>query len=92
MLQFRDSHSIAPEQFFNTRCLVIAVFEADDLGRRTSFFGNPQKVGISRHYDQTVATGKRPDRFVRRKPTERQVEDMSRIGKKFGEAANQFGR
>jgi len=47
MLHFRDSNGVPPEQFFNARCLVIAVFESDELGRRASFFSKSQEVGVS---------------------------------------------
>jgi hypothetical protein len=82
MLQFRDSHGVAPEQFFDARRLVIWRVRS----------GRPWAArlvlrAIRRKLESAVTTTNPwllPDsrRFVRRKLAERQVDDMGRIGKK----------
>ena len=82
--------AVAPEQVFNMRRSVIAVFQSNKFGRRPAIFGEVEEVGISRYNDKPVTPRILPNRMVRREPRKTRVENVDRIGEKLCEAANQF--
>jgi len=92
MFEFRDPNSVPPEKGLDPSGFVVAVFKPHDLGRRSAFLSQIQKVGIGRHDHKGVNPGIFPNRSVRREPGETRIEDVRRTGKKLGEAAGQLGR
>ena len=92
MFKFRDPNSVPPEKGLDPSGSVVAVFKPHDLGRRSAFLSQIQKVGIAVTITRALILRIFPNRFVRREPGETRVEDVRRTGKKLGEAAGQLGR
>jgi hypothetical protein len=90
--QFGDPNGVPPEEVFNLRRFIIAVFEPYNFGRRAVLFSDVEEVGISGYDDKPVDPRIFPNRIVRSEPSEAGFENVDRIGEKFGEAANQFRR
>ena len=71
---------------------VITIFEPYDLRRCAALFSEVEEVGISRYDDKPVAPSILPNRRVGGELRKARIENVDRIGEKFGEAADQFGR
>jgi hypothetical protein len=64
LAKFEDTGLTLPENSFDICCGAIAKTDPDDLGRRSEKETSLMKIGILRHDDKVVITGKSPDYSV----------------------------
>jgi hypothetical protein len=81
---------MTPQQIFNPGGPVVAVFEADHLGRRAAGLGEGEKIGIGGDDRKPIGSRIHPNALVRCEPGKTRLENVNGTREKLRKATNEL--